>query len=143
VSYLAAIENLRSTIAAIPGISVVRVGFPSSVQRTPLVYLEADSGDRNAAGQLTANTYRIIASLCVPMQDNTAAESQIAPFINSLPAAIDINATLDGACNIAKVTGWRTDVRPIGGQSGEAANMYRIVDFTVSILDKGAYRGGI
>jgi hypothetical protein len=134
MTYAGAIAGIKTAIAGVTGIKKVINGLPTSPQNLPLCYLEASSGERSQAGQLTANKYRVIATVCVPWQDNTLAEDQIAPFINTVPAAIDANPALSGAVNLAKVTEWRTDVRAI------AETQCRVIDFTIEVLDKAPYR---
>jgi hypothetical protein len=84
----------------------------------------------------------VTATLCLPFQDNYIAEDSIAPFLNSIPAAVDANATLGDTCNVAYVTTWlagwggrATDVREMGG-TGDTAIRCRVVNktsFTVFI----------
>lgn len=137
MSYSAAAAALRTTLAGVSGIRKAITGQPSTAQNLPLAFLEADSGDRTQAGQVTVNTYRIGVSVLVPFQDNTSSEDAIAPFINSVPAAIDANATLTSTANVAWVSSWQADYFTIGEV------LTRRVRFIVEIRDKGSWQGGI
>lgn len=137
MSYAAAAAALRTTVAGVSGIKKAITGQPSTAHNLPLAFLEADSGDRSQAGQVTVNTYRIGLSVLVPFQDNVLSEDALAPFINSVPAAIDANATLTSTANVAWVSSWTADYYTIGEV------MTRRVRFVVEIRDKGAYRSGI
>lgn len=137
MTYSAAAAALRTTAAGVSGIRKAISGQPSTAQNMPLAFTEADSGDRTQAGQLTVNTYRIGLSVLVPFQDNTSSEDAIAPFINSVAAAVDANPTLSGACNLAWVSSWQADYYTIG------EIVTRRVRFIVEIRDKGRYQGGI
>jgi hypothetical protein len=134
MSFVTASANLKTTLATVTGIRKVLNGFPTSPQNLPLCYIEAGSGERSQAGQLTANTYRIIATVCVSWQENALAEDQIAPFIDRVPDAIDADPTLGDAVNLARVEAWRTDVRAI------AETQCRVVDFTIWVRDKKTYQ---
>lgn len=143
MSYTACIAALKTTLATVSGVTKVVNGYPTSMQAWPLVYLHADRGERGMAhGQVTSNAYSVTATLCLPFQDNAIAEESIAPFINSIPAAIDASQALDGACNVAYVASWLADVRDMGG-TGDTAVRCRVIDFTVFIRDKGPFGSGI
>jgi hypothetical protein len=144
VSYSLCIAQLKTTLAGVTGIKKVVNGYPTSLQAWPLIYMHADRGERAIPGgsQMTVNSYSVTATLCLPFQDNYIAEDGIAPFLNSIPAAVDANATLGDTCNVAYVTTWLADVREMGG-TGDTAIRCRVVDFTVFIRDKGARLSGI
>lgn len=139
MSYVLSLASLKQTIAAVPGIARVIIGYPTSVHVWPLVYLEAESGDRGPSppnGQVIKNRWRILASLCVPMQDNTTAEDQIAGFIDSIPLAIRVVA--ETTRQQMWCSRWATGVRAIGGSASEPATTYRVVDFTVEVIERDA-----
>lgn len=133
MTYALAIAAIKTTVGTVPGIKRVVNGFPLAAQNLPLCYLEASSGARNNVGQLVSNHYQVLAVVCVIWQDSMFAEDQIAPFINTLPAAIDANPTLGGAVSLVQVISWRTDVRAI------ADVQVRAVEFTIDVLDKKPY----
>jgi hypothetical protein len=141
VSYALAEAALRATLKTTPGVRTVVQGEPSSVQAWPLVYTVFDGMTRTQQGQLTINSYRVMARLCVPIQENVQAEAVLAPFVNSIPATIDANATLGGAVNIASVT------EAVSGEGGGyhtvASSPYRTITYTVVLVEKSAYKGGI
>lgn len=137
MSYSTAVAALKTTVAAVTGIKLVKNGRPLVTDALPLVYLEADNGDRNIAGQIVANTYRIRIGLVVSRQGQTLAEDEIGPFINSLPAAIDQNPTLSGAVNFARVTSWITSYPDWTEKES------RSIEFVCEVLEKGSYRGSL
>lgn len=143
MSYTACVAALKTTLAGVSGVTKVVNGYPTSLQAWPLIYLHADRGERAApmGSQRTVNSYTVMATLCVPFQDNYIAEDSIGPFINSVPAAVDVGATLGGAASVAYVTGWLADVRDMGG-TGDTAVRCRVIDFTVFIREKGGYKDG-
>jgi len=139
VSYVTAAAGLRTALVGLRtagGLRAVLKGQPGTGHALPLAFLEADNGIRSIAGQLTVNTYRIRVSVLVAFQDNVLAEDALEPWINDLPAAIDADATLGGAVNIAQVVDWTADYFDIGEVKTRRAF------FTVEIKDKSAYRGG-
>lgn len=141
MSYALAEAALRATLKTTPGVRTVVQGEPTSVQAWPLVYTVFDGMTRTQQGQLTINNYRVMARLCVPIGDNPISESLIAPFINSLPATVDTNATLSSTVNIASVT------EAVSGEGGGyhtiASTLCRTVTYTVVLVEKGPYKGGI
>lgn len=108
MSYATAAAALKPLVAAVTGIRFVQHGRPMVVDNPPLVFLEPDNGDRTYAAQMVGAVYRVRVVVVVSRQGQTLAEDQIAPFINSLPIAIDADPTLGGAVTWAKVTSWIT-----------------------------------
>lgn len=127
-------DRVKAILFTVTGMKYVMLGYPTSNQNPPLCYIEADSGERTQAGQLTSNTYRIIATVCVSRHDNTLAEKEIAKFIDALPDAVDADPTLGGAVNLARVDAWRTGNRPIGEMDA------RVCDFTIWVREKKSYQ---
>ncbi len=143
MSYVTAAAGLKAVLLTLRtegGLRAVLKGAPTSPQALPLAFMEADSGTRMIAGQLTVNTYRVRVSVLVPFQDNVLAEDALEPWINSLPAAIDANATFTGAVKSAQVTDWTAGYMTF--DSGDKEIKTRRIEFTVSILEKTNYKTG-
>lgn len=136
--YTDVVAGLLGALRTLPTLKKVQNGAPSSAQNMPLAYIEFDTLERSTAGQLTSNKYRVLVTVVVPFQDNILAEDQIAPFVNSVPAAIDADATLDGRVHLARVPTAQSG-RTVGYLE-IAGVLCRAVSFTVDVLEKQAYR---
>ncbi len=139
MSYVAAAAGLKTVLIGLRtagGLRAVIKGEPGTAHALPLAFMEADSGTRSIAGQLTINTYRTRVSVLVAFQDNVLAEDALEPWVNDLSAAIDADATLGGAVNLAQVVDWVADHYDIGEVKT------RRLFFIVQMMEKSAYRGG-
>lgn len=132
MSLVSAIAALKSTVAGVDGLTGCLVGQPNTPHKLPLAFLEIESGSRTYGAQIVGNVYRIRLSVCVARQGNTMAEAEIAPYVNSVPIAVDNAASI--AANMSKVTEWQADYF----SWGDPEVMTRRVYFIVEITDKGA-----
>lgn len=130
MSYATAVAALKTTVAAVTGLKIALSGKPLVIDNPPLVFLEATDGDRVYNAQQVEAVYRVRVVIIVSRQGQTLAENEIAPFINSLPIAIDANPTLGGAVTWAKVTSWLT------GYPDYTEKATRSLEFICEIKDK-------
>lgn len=144
MSYVTAIAALRTRLATVSGIKVVVNGLPSSAHNLPLIFLEADNGTHRVEHQVAVNVYRVTATVCVNWQGNHLAEDELAPYINSVPVALETDPTLGGVVNGANAMEWRAS-----GPDGYpviADVKCRAVVWTIQVVDKPAaataVRGG-
>lgn len=139
MSYAAVIEGLKVRFATIPSIKLILDYEPTSIHDAPLLYMLFDNAPRTQTGQVTVMPYRVLCRLAIRWVDNELAERELIPFVNSLPAAIDADATLGGkiASGMARVTNVQGVFVTIGGV------LYRALDVTVEATDKGPWKGGL
>lgn len=132
-------EGLQIQLSAVDGLVNVIAGEPSVVHDMPSVYGVLFRFDRTQHGQVTAMHYTFTLRLVIRWQDQIEAEAQLISFINSIPAAIDEDATLGGriTMGLAKITAGDTGYQTIG------QTVFRICDFTADVLEKAAVRSGI
>lgn len=112
---------------------------PTALHTTPTLYMILDSATRVTHGNVTAMRERIRARLCIKWQDNEFAEEELMAFINSIPAAIDADPQLGNRINsgLAMVDELLGEYVSIGGV------LYRVMNYFINVLDKGAYGSGI
>jgi hypothetical protein len=108
----------------------------------PALYTVLDGFERERAGQLTVMRYTATSTLVVRWQDFEEAENELEPFVNSIAAAIDSDATLGGAVNIAYVSEGNADWLTVGAGTANPVT-YRILQLTTVLTEKAAYRSGI
>jgi len=123
VSYADAMEGIKEALQRVEGLPFVQgepfihTGIPTSPQAFPLVFFYFARAARTTSGQVIANKYVVAIRVCVKWIDWLIAEEQIAPFVNSIPAAFDpgtrdtlghLYATLGGRVNNAQITDIRS-----------------------------------
>ena len=139
MSYATVLAGLKLRFATVPGIKTILDYEPTSIQDAPLLYMLFDNAPRTQTGQMTVMPYRVLCRLCIRWQDNEYAEQELIPFVNSLPAAIDQDATLGG-----RITSGMARVTNIQGVFVTIGNtLYRALDVTVEATDKGPWKGGL
>lgn len=130
--YSQCVAGLKTTVAAAHSGLTVLDYEPTSIQQTPAIYFLLDTFKRVEAGQVVTMTYRIRARLCIPWVDNQAAERQIEPYVNSIPACILASPRLGFlTAGYAWVDEGESGFRDIAGTT------MRCVDFFVNVLEKG------
>lgn len=134
MSLSTAIAALKTTVAGVSGIRACLIGQPNNAHHLPLAFIEIDSASRTYAAQIVGNVYRVRLSVCVARQGNTVAETDLMPFLTSVPVAIDADLTLGGTVNTTRVTDWSADYFSFG----EPEVMTRRVVFLVEMTHKGA-----
>lgn len=134
--YLAVREALHRYLRTVPGVRAVLTSEPRAVQTWPVIYTLLDEVPNEVTGQVESRYYGMIHRLTVPWQDNDRAEDEITklidPIFNTLRRAfwtrLD-NLVPSGTLSIGTV---RAGFLPIAGV------LYRVVDYPVSVLVKGA-----
>lgn len=111
---------------------------PAAAQASPLLYFVLKDFERLQNGQIVTMRYHVVARLAIIWQGNEQAEVQMAPFVNSIPFAIDADPQLDAAATIelARVEKARTSYSRIG------APLYRVLEFEHTVTEFGQYQTG-
>lgn len=136
MSYTEAITYLHTRLATVTALKKVLNGIPTTAHNLPLAFTEAADGTRLRGAQVTGNEYFIDISVLVEFQDNVLAEDQIAPFINSVPDAIETRRDR-AALNGVQVVEWVADYYVIGDKTT------RRVRFRTKVTEKGPTGSGI
>lgn len=153
MSYLTAMPGLTARLASIAGLGTfdpggpserpaVLAGEPTSVDATPLIYYLFARASTIAPGTLGGMTYVVMIRVLVPWQDNATSEADIAPFVNSVPAAFDPK-TKDGAGHPFAKLGGLVDAALItsidsgeqGGFHTVASVPYRSITYELTIKE--------
>jgi hypothetical protein len=132
-------EGLAEQIATVDGLASVILGEPTATHDLPCVYGALNRFTRSQSGQITAMLYEFAIRLVIRWQDRQEAEAELLSLINAIPAAIDLDPTLGARIpmGLAKITAGDSGFVSIGGV------LYRICDFTASVLEKGPVQGGL
>jgi hypothetical protein len=101
MSYETIVAGYAEVFAAVDGLSAAQVldYEPSSINPgpgEPVMYFLLESFQRSAKGQVRRMDYTTTGRLCFLWQDNEAAEVELRPFVNALPAALDADPFLGG-----------------------------------------------
>ncbi|HEU5013954.1 MAG TPA: hypothetical protein VFT66_15645 [Roseiflexaceae bacterium] len=145
MSYADVIAGLHERFATVPGIKAILAYEPPSIQVFPTLYSMPTSGTRNGAtggnpqGQVVSMDYETVHRLVFRWQDQKTAFSELWPFINSLPAAVDQDPRLGGriANGYARMLRYETTFVTIGGVE------YLCLEWYSSVPEKGVYKDGI
>lgn len=128
MSYPLILDAVKARLEAVPGISYVVVGEPTSVQDTPMMFLQRDGGSRNVdAGGRAKAKHRVMAALVVRWQDNETAEAQVSALIDPIYGAFDADPTLGG------MNGWAEVTEDDAGYLQIGKTTYRTVEFTLAV----------
>lgn len=135
MSYTAAVAALKARCATVTGIRSVITGQPAKPHNLPLMYVEANRGERTHAGQVTVASHFIDAILLIAFQDNVSSEDSIGAFLDLIPKAIDANTGVAPSIKTMYVTEWAAGYMTFG--EGTQAVTTRRVTFTVRVKDEG------
>ncbi len=117
MSWQAAIPGVLERLQSIAGLTL-HVGQPTTVHSFPLAYFYYSRGTARQSVQVDPTRYVAVIQVVVRWQDNTEAERELAPFVNSIPDAFDGRTrdanghtynTLGGRVNQAKIIDIRAD----------------------------------
>lgn len=144
MSALTVYQGLEVVFKGVAGLRNVILGEPSAAHDLPCLYTAFADFDRPLRGlppaeNLTAMTYHFTHRLMIRWQERPEAEEELLSFINSIPAALDADATLGGRLT-------RGNARISEGVSGFLALggvTYRILDFTSEVLEKAPRSAGL
>jgi hypothetical protein len=118
-----AMPGIKEALQRVPSLPIVKnephvlIGWPTAKVNDVLVFFWFDRAVRADTLQMVNNDYIVGIRVCVPWQDNSRAEEQIAPFVNTIPAVFDRNlqdsdghsyATLGGRVRWARITDVRS-----------------------------------
>ena len=132
----AAVMTLLGRVTGIP--SSANLGHhPRTVHAERALSTTLDRFERSQSGQVTTMDYYLTSRLWVKWQDNGAAELEMEAFINRLPAEVDDDPTLGGACKIARIEGGNPGFFTVGG------TLFRTLDFNWFVHTKAHYGSGI
>lgn len=139
MSYADVLLGLHNRFATVPGIKDILAYEPTSIQAYPTLYSMPTSGERSQAGHVTTMDYVTLHRLVFQWQEHKTAFSDLWPYINSLPAAVDQDPRLGGLLlnGIARMTRYEVVFTAIGGVE------YLCLDWYSSVPEKGGYQGGI
>lgn len=157
--YTQGVIGLHETVLPlVPGLEKVQNGEPTNAHDTPLVYTLFEGFTRNDVAAHYVVMLRLAIPVPVPDEDDDSdapgpfevVEEMIAPFVNSIPAAIYANSYLGyvdnnpangGRCDSARVTEARS-----GEDEGFIAIggvLCRCITFRVEIVEKIRNRAGV
>ena len=126
------LDGLQERMETLTGLHDVLQYEPSSFGDTPLVYFLLDHFEDATQGQVSGTRYFVTIRLVVQWTDNEKAETQIIPYVDSIPAAIHADRQLGGRIR----SGMATKPGGEGGFIDAGSIKYRIVDFLTEVLDK-------
>lgn len=104
MSWAAEEAQLRAILAEVDGVATVLQGEPTDAAHAfPLAYVRFLSYQRTPRGQVMQ--YRAAVYVCIAINDQSIsnAEAALAPFVNSIPAALDAQPTLNNTAIFAQV----------------------------------------
>lgn len=134
--YTDVIAGLVEVLEGVQGINAIKAHEPTSIGLPPEMYLLLHSAERISKAGVAGWKYSVICRLCIQWVDNETAEQQLMPFVNAVPAALEApsagqlnGALLHGAVAVSKA---EAGYVPIGGV------LYRILDFYIDVVEKGA-----
>ena len=135
MSYATTIAALVDKLETLSSPPPVLKYAPTAVHTTPVITVFFGSAERVDAGQVTGIRYAIVIRLILAWQDFEAAENQLEPYVDSIPALLraDRHLGLTGAsAPLVQIEEMTIE----GGWIEIAGVTYRTVDFTVPILEK-------
>jgi hypothetical protein len=138
-------EGLRERFLTVAGLQDVILGEPPNVLATPMIYTVFERFERDAeasppsSSALTIMRYRFRSRVLIRWQDNPDAELQVLAYVNAVPFAITSDPHLGGriASGGATTPEGVTLFVTIGGVT------YRAIEFTYSVVEKGARSDGL
>lgn len=128
MTYLAAIPGIQARLESIAGVGLVLAGEPSQVDAVPLIYYLFARGKTIAPGTLSGMEYVVMIRVMVPWKDNAASETDIAPFVNSVPAAFDPKTKDGDGHSFAKLGGLVDAATITSIDSGEQGGFHTVAD---------------
>ena len=140
MSALTVYTALEAKFQAIPGLKAVMLGEPTAIQTAPALYTALESwgsilpGEPQFRSVQNGTRYTFTHRLIVKWQDNDAAERELLSLVDAIPAAINSDPHLSGALSAG-------GAKILTGEAGFvtiAKTLYRIVDYTSTVLEKGA-----
>lgn len=144
MSALTVYQGLEERFRTVEGLRNIILGEPTATHDLPCLYTALEGFDRVLGGlppadNLTGMTYRFAHRLVIRWQDRPEAEEELISFVNSIPAAVDADATLGhrlGRGN-ARISAGLAGFQKIGGTE------YRVLDFLSEVLEKAPRSAGL
>jgi hypothetical protein len=131
--------GLAERFATVNGIKKIILGEPTGAVDPPVLYTAYESFERSQAGQITTMTHRFTHRLMLRWQDVAQSEAQLLSFVNAIAAAVDADPKLGGRIH----SGMARLSEATSGFVTISSTKYRVIDFTTTTLEKGAWQGGI
>ena len=88
MSYATVLDAIHEHLAEVPGVNLLIIGEPRTLQTTPAIYSMLRSFTRTSQGTTVRIVYRTRHRLCVPWVHPEQAEEEIIGFTNAIPAAL-------------------------------------------------------
>jgi hypothetical protein len=134
MSYTTVLDGLAVRFATVTGLTAATIlrYEPKAVQTTPLLYFLLDDFDFKRAGQVKEWTYRILCRLLLNWQDNAGCETELEPFVNAIPLAVEADPHLGGVLT----SGYAKVGQGEGTWVVIDSRTYRGIDFTATVLEK-------
>jgi hypothetical protein len=120
--------GLVEVLEGVPGIVTVDTSVPPAVDAWPYAYVIYRDGAHTQQGGLIINTYHATIRVVLPWQDPRSAEDLLAPFVDSIPDAIDGQRGLYGRL-------MNGHVQIVPGSSGLSTSFVAIGDAQWLALD--------
>lgn len=130
-------QGLVERFQTIEGLAAIHLGEPTSIQATPLLYAGYASGNQimrsvQPARNQDGITHIFGVRLVFDYLDNPQAEMQLLTMADSVPAAINVDPRLAQRL----YGGYATSTAVISGFARIADKLYRVLDFTVTVIEK-------
>lgn len=147
-----AMDGIQERLESVPGLALVIAGEPSSmpvdafdVPLTPLAYYLYAGTDSLTQRPKRGDKQLAMIRVLVRWLDNESSEAELAPFVDSVPAAFDPREADDDGHPLPTLGG-RVGVSELrSAESGEGAGFhtiaevpYRSITWTLAITRKGA-----
>lgn len=137
MAYPEIVAGLIEVLEGVGGLAAVLDYEPTSIGATPTAYVLLDGAERVSKGGVSAFKYSVLVRVVFNWIDNEQAEREVMQIVNPVAVAIESGASLGGALThgMASVTRMQAVFVTIN------STLYRALDYTISVLEKGA-RGG-
>jgi len=89
MSWLTLRPGLVEVLENVSGLVTIDTSVPPAVDAWPYAYVIYRDGEHALHGGLIINKYHATIRVVLPWQDQRAAEDLLAPFVDSIPDAID------------------------------------------------------
>lgn len=128
-TYQQIVEGYHARFATLGTIEAILAYEPPSITVFPTLYTILDSYSWDVLGGYVDNVYTLMHRLCFEWQDQEAAELQLMPFIDSIPAVIEADPKLGGVLDSGQPTNRAKIYTARGGFISVSGSVLRVVDF--------------
>ncbi len=129
MSYTTVLAGLTERFKTVAGIVSVLDYVPTAIHDTPTLFSMPDGGEIHRSGQVKAREYKSSHYLCFRWQDWEQATTELVPYIDSVPAAVEADPHLGGRLKsgYATIDEWEITWVTIGGVDYIAIRFYSTV----------------